>query len=93
MSAAASHRATVDDRRRAVRESLHSAAMEGLPVSEAARTDSEEYVAGVITSAEVVARARARYGLDRARDRRPLPRPRDRHLVQLGGCPDLARAR
>ncbi|GAB2448523.1 hypothetical protein GCM10027062_32570 [Nocardioides hungaricus] len=52
------------ERERVVAEAIHSAEMEGLTVSEAAVSDSAAYVAGQIDSAELVARARARYGLD-----------------------------
>lgn len=52
------------ERERVVAEAIHSAEMEGLTVSEAAVSDSAAYVAGEIESADLVARARARYGLD-----------------------------
>lgn len=52
------------ERERKVAEAIHSGEMEGLTVSAEARDDSAEYVAGRIDSAELVARARARYGLD-----------------------------
>jgi hypothetical protein len=52
------------ERERVVAEAIHSGEMEGLYVSEAARADSAEYVAGHITGEELVARARSRYGLD-----------------------------
>lgn len=52
------------ERERVVAEAIHSAEMEGLTVSEAAVADSAAYVAGKIESDELVARARARYGLD-----------------------------
>ena len=51
-------------RERLVAEAIHSAEMEGLTVSESAVADSGTYIAGKIDSAELVARARARYGLD-----------------------------
>lgn len=38
--------------------------MEGLTVTPAGRADADEYIAGRIDSDELVARARARYGLD-----------------------------
>lgn len=38
--------------------------MEGLTVTPAGRADADEYIAGHIDSDELVARARARYGLD-----------------------------
>lgn len=47
-----------------VAEAIHSGEMEGLPVTEAGRQDAHEYIAGRIDSDELVARARARYGLD-----------------------------
>lgn len=52
------------EREREVAEAIHSARMEGLTVSEAAVADSAAYIAGAIESDELVARARARYGLD-----------------------------
>lgn len=52
------------ERERVVAEAIHSAEMEGLTVSEAAVSDSAAYIAGTIDSAELVARARARYKLD-----------------------------
>lgn len=52
------------ERERAVAESIHSGEMEGLRVTDAARADSADYVAGKIDSDELVKRTRARYGLD-----------------------------
>lgn len=52
------------ERERTVAEAGHSLEMEGLSVTEASKTDGADYVAGRIDSAELVARARARYGLD-----------------------------
>ena len=51
---------------RAVRvdEAIHSAEIEGLVVSSDTRADADSYVAGQIDSQELVARVRARYGLD-----------------------------
>ncbi len=46
-----------------VAEAIHSGEMEGLDVTPAGRADAAEYVAGRIDSDELVARARARYGL------------------------------
>lgn len=46
-----------------VAEAIHSGEMEGVHVSPAGRADAQEYVAGRIDSDELVARARARYGL------------------------------
>ncbi|WIM72768.1 hypothetical protein QP028_02510 [Corynebacterium suedekumii] len=37
--------------------------MEGVDVTPATRADAEEYIAGAITSDELVTRARARHGL------------------------------
>ncbi|KRC43021.1 antitoxin VbhA family protein [Oerskovia sp. Root22] len=54
----------VKERERRVRAAVHSGEMEGLKVTPATRRDADEYVAGRITSDELVARARARYGLD-----------------------------
>ena len=50
-------------RERIVEEAMHSGEMEGLHVDPATRADAAEYVAGRIDSDELVARARARYGL------------------------------
>lgn len=58
---------TAAERSQRVSEAIHSGEMEGLPVTVAGRQDAQEYVAGRISSDELVARARARYGLDRAR--------------------------
>jgi hypothetical protein len=52
------------ERERRVAEAIHSGEMEGLSVSIEARSDSADYIAGRIDSDELVARARARYGLD-----------------------------
>lgn len=51
-------------RERRVGEAIHSGEMEGLHVTPAVRADAGEYIAGRIDSDELVARARARYGLD-----------------------------
>lgn len=50
-------------RQRLVTEAIHSGEMEGLRVTAAGKADAGEYVAGRIDSDELVARARARYGL------------------------------
>ncbi|NTW39879.1 MAG: antitoxin VbhA family protein [Cellulomonadaceae bacterium] len=55
---------TEAERERRVAEAIHSGEMEGVHVSPAGRADAQEYVAGRIDSDELVARARARYGLD-----------------------------
>ena len=55
---------TEAERERRVAEAIHSGEMEGLIVSPAGRADAQEYIAGRIDSDELVARARARYGLD-----------------------------
>lgn len=55
---------TEAERARRVAEAIHSGEMEGFTVSAAGRADAEEYIAGRIDSDELVARARARYGLD-----------------------------
>lgn len=52
------------ERERRVDEARHSGEMEGFTVDPATKHDSDDYVAGVIDSDELVARARARYGLD-----------------------------
>lgn len=54
---------TEAERERRVAEAVHSGEMEGLRVSRAGRADAREYIAGRIDSDELVARARARYGL------------------------------
>lgn len=55
---------TQAERERRVAEAIHSGEMEGLHVTPAGREDAEEYIAGRIDSDELVARARARYGLE-----------------------------
>ncbi|MFT8396683.1 hypothetical protein [Propionibacterium sp.] len=54
---------TEAERERRVAEAVHSGEMEGLRVTPATRADAQEYIAGRIDSDELVARARARYGL------------------------------
>ncbi|WP_159624793.1 hypothetical protein [Actinomyces sp. zg296] len=55
---------TAAERYLRVAEAIHSVEMEGLTVTESGRQDAREYIAGRIDSDELVARARARYGLD-----------------------------
>jgi len=55
--------ATRAERARIVEDAAHSGEMEGLHVDADTRADADEYVAGRIDSHELVARARARYGL------------------------------
>lgn len=55
--------AAVEARARIVEDAEHSGEMEGLHVDVDTRADADEYVAGRIDSHELVARARARYGL------------------------------
>lgn len=55
---------TVTQRGQRVAEAIHNGEMEGLTVTPAGRADAEDYIAGSIDSDELVARARARYGLD-----------------------------
>jgi len=50
-------------RQRSVHEAEHSGEMEGLHVDSDTSSDADDYVAGRIDSDELVARARARYGL------------------------------
>jgi len=50
-------------RQRRVDAAIHSGEMEGVHVTSATRADAGDYVADRITSAELVERARARYGL------------------------------
>jgi hypothetical protein len=51
------------ERQRRVEDAIHSNEMEGLHVNADTLADADEYVAGRIDSDELVARARARYGL------------------------------
>lgn len=51
------------ERERRVAEAIHSGEMEGLRVTPATQADAADYIAGQITSDELVARIRARYGL------------------------------
>lgn len=55
---------TEAERERRGAEAIHSGEMEGLHLTPAGRADAQEYIAGSIDSDELVARARARYGLD-----------------------------
>ncbi|MBV1780836.1 hypothetical protein KRR55_17110 [Paeniglutamicibacter sp. ABSL32-1] len=56
---------TIADQRSAwVEAATHSMSLEGLEVSDEFRADSEDYVAGKVTSEELVRKARARFGLD-----------------------------
>ncbi|MFC8500975.1 hypothetical protein ACFUC1_01350 [Pedococcus sp. NPDC057267] len=55
---------TKTSRKVVVEKAIHSGEMEGVHVSEKGREDANEYVAGHIDSDQLVARARARYGLD-----------------------------
>ena len=50
-------------RRIALEQAEHSGEMEGLHIDPATRADAEEWVAGRIDVDELVARGRARYGL------------------------------
>ena len=52
------------ERERRFEEAIHSGEMEGLTVDPDTKVDSDDYIVGVIDSDELVARARARYGLD-----------------------------
>lgn len=47
-----------------VNEAAHSMKLEGLEVSDDFHAESKEYVAGKITSDDLVKKARARFGLD-----------------------------
>lgn len=55
---------TVTERARRVAEAVHSGEMEGFTVDQETKVDSDDYIAGVIDSDELVAKARARSGLD-----------------------------
>ena len=63
MATSAATTATQAERVRRVAEAIHSGEMEGLDVTAVGRQDAQEYIAGRIDSDELVARARARYGL------------------------------
>lgn len=52
------------ERERRVADARHNGEMEGFTIDPATKHDSDDYVAGVIDSDELVAQARARYGLD-----------------------------
>ena len=54
---------TEAQRRFALEQAEHSGEMEGLHIDPATRADAEEWVAGCIDVDELVARGRARYGL------------------------------
>lgn len=64
MVASISSKTTEAERERRVSEAIHSGEMEGMHVSPDGQSDAGEYIAGRINSDELVARARARYGLD-----------------------------
>ena len=51
------------ERQRRVEDAIHSNEMEGLHANADTLADADDYVAGRIDSDELVARARARYGL------------------------------
>lgn len=53
-----------EQRSKWVNEAAHSMSLEGLEVSDDYRAESQEYVAGKVTSEELVRKARARFGLD-----------------------------
>ncbi|WP_067778491.1 antitoxin VbhA family protein [Actinomyces vulturis] len=55
---------TRTQREQAVKFALHNQRMEGLPISEQTLSDVQEYIDGQTTASELVARTRARYGLD-----------------------------
>lgn len=55
---------TSAERQRRVDSAIHSGEMEGMRVAPATRADAGDYVAGRITSDELVERARSRYGLN-----------------------------
>lgn len=54
---------TEGQRRFALEQAEHSGEMEGLHIDPATRADAEEWVAGRIDVDELVARGRARHGL------------------------------
>lgn len=51
-------------RRTVLEQAEHSGEMDGLHITPATRSDGEDYAAGRIDVDELVARARARYGLE-----------------------------
>ena len=51
------------ERARRIDQAIHSNEMEGLGVTPATRADAQEYVEGRISSRELRARVRARYGI------------------------------
>ncbi|WP_053387628.1 antitoxin VbhA family protein [Leucobacter japonicus] len=63
MASRVSAAAAEAQRRRRVDEAIHSGEMEGLTVDADTQRDAGEYIDGKIDSGELVARARARYGL------------------------------
>ncbi len=54
---------TITERARRVSLALHNGHMEGVQVTAATRADADEYISGVLTTDELLARTRARYGL------------------------------
>lgn len=56
--------AEVARRRTILEQAEHSGEMEGFHLTAAARADGEDYIAGRIDVDELVARGRARYGLN-----------------------------
>jgi excisionase family DNA binding protein len=52
------------ERLRIVEEAMHNNKMEGLPISDAARSDAVAFVSGKIDEDELVRITRARYGLE-----------------------------
>lgn len=57
-------RITIAEQRYAwVKEAIHSMSLEGLEVSDEFRAESEKYVAGKVTSDELLGKVRARIGL------------------------------
>jgi hypothetical protein len=54
---------TESQRQRRVEDAIHNNEMEGLHANGETLDDADDYVAGRIDSDELVARARARYGL------------------------------
>ncbi|MFT4157992.1 MAG: hypothetical protein QM630_08730 [Microbacterium sp.] len=52
------------EREKAVVSAIHSGEMEGLPMTEATRADTADYVAGEIDLDQLEARVRSRYGLE-----------------------------
>ncbi|MDR0950852.1 MAG: hypothetical protein LBM13_04410 [Candidatus Ancillula sp.] len=54
---------TEQDRKSILESAFHSSEMEGLRVTDELRKESDDYIAGKVTSTELIAKAKARYGI------------------------------